>query len=65
MPGGKPAGIRCTQLDEHDRCLIFGRPTRPGVCSSLQPERTMCGDDREHALHWLGHLEKITTPNAA
>ncbi len=62
MPNGKPAGARCIQLDEHDQCLIFGHPERPSVCSSLQPERAMCGESRGHALRWLGHLEEITTP---
>ena len=23
MPAGKPAGVRCAQLDEHARCRIF------------------------------------------
>jgi hypothetical protein len=35
MPQGKPAGVRCIQLDEANRCRIFGRPERPAVCASL------------------------------
>ncbi|NGM88891.1 YkgJ family cysteine cluster protein [Parapusillimonas sp. SGNA-6] len=62
MPFGKPAGVRCVQLDENDQCRLFGRPERPSVCTSLQPERSMCGENREHALHWLGHLEAATAP---
>lgn len=62
MPNGKAAGIRCVQLDKNEQCLIFGHPERPSVCSSLQPESTMCGNNREHAIHWLSHLEKITAP---
>jgi hypothetical protein len=38
MPGGKPAGIPCVQLDEELRCRLFGRPERPAVCRQLQPE---------------------------
>ncbi|RTZ44391.1 YkgJ family cysteine cluster protein [Candidimonas sp. SYP-B2681] len=62
MPEGKAAGIRCVQLDDNEQCLIFGHPERPSVCSSLQPERTMCGESREHALQWLAKLEALTTP---
>lgn len=60
MPDGKPAGMRCVQLDEHERCRIFGHPERPAVCRSLRPEGQMCGDSREHAMHWLGWLETAT-----
>lgn len=62
MPNGKPAGVRCVQLDEHDRCRIFGRPERPAVCSSLQPDEAMCGDSREQAMRWLGWMEEQTGP---
>lgn len=62
MPHGKPAGVRCTQLDEHQRCRIFGRPERPAVCAALQPSPEMCGDSRTQALTWLGMLEADTTP---
>ena len=42
--------------------MIFGSPERPAVCSGLQPSTEMCGDSREHAMLWLGHLEKQTQP---
>ncbi len=64
MPFGKPAGVRCIQLDEDDRCRLFGLPERPSVCCSLQPGADMCGDSREHALRWLGWLEERTAPTA-
>ncbi len=60
MPRGKPAGVRCVQLDEANRCRLFGRPERPAVCASLRPEPVMCGDDRDHALRWLTRLEAAT-----
>lgn len=63
MPLGKPAGVRCVQLDEADRCRIFGHPERPAVCASLQPHEDMCGASREQALRWLGHLEHQTRPS--
>jgi len=46
MAGGKAAGLRCIQLDEADRCRLFGDPRRPAVCASLQPSAEMCGADR-------------------
>lgn len=60
MPTGKPAGVPCIQLDDEGRCKLFGLPERPAVCLSLQPELAMCGDNREHALHYLSRLENIT-----
>ena len=65
MPQGKPAGVRCLQLDEQQRCRLFGRPERPAVCASLQPEADMCGTTQAHAMKWLQRLEQRTRPNAA
>jgi Fe-S-cluster containining protein len=62
MPGGKPAGVRCAQLDDAERCLLFGRPERPAVCLSLMPSAEMCGSHREQAMHWLARLEVQTAP---
>ncbi|MCZ8234733.1 MAG: YkgJ family cysteine cluster protein [Inhella sp.] len=62
MPSGKPAGVRCVQLDEDERCRIFGHPDRPSVCSSLQPHPAMCGDRRVAAMLWLTTLEEETRP---
>ncbi len=62
MPDGKPAGMRCIQLDDEDRCKIFGRPERPAVCGSLKPSEDMCGGSREQALRWLGQLDAETRP---
>ncbi|HZY17403.1 MAG TPA: YkgJ family cysteine cluster protein [Ramlibacter sp.] len=60
MPQGKPAGVRCVQLDADNRCRIFGHPQRPAVCASLQPEPDMCGADAAAALHYLARLETLT-----
>jgi hypothetical protein len=62
MPQGKPAGVRCVQLDSDFRCALFGRPERPAVCASLMPTREMCGLNKEHALQWLAALEEATRP---
>jgi hypothetical protein len=61
MPLGKPAGVRCAQLDEDYRCRVFGLPGRPEVCGSLQACGEMCGDNREQALLRLEWLEKETS----
>ena len=60
MAGGKPAGVRCVQLDDANRCRIFGRPERPAVCLGLRPQAEMCGGSREHALRYLARLEELT-----
>jgi uncharacterized protein len=62
MPDGKPAGVRCVQLDAENRCRIFGRPERPAFCAGLQASAEMCGASREHAMAWLGKLEFETSP---
>lgn len=61
MPDGKPAGIRCIQLDDGNLCKIFGKPERPAVCGSLQPSYEMCGAHQEHALHYLSQLDALTS----
>lgn len=62
MPAGKPAGVRCVQLDEAGLCRLFGKPERPAFCSSLRPEEAMCGDSREAAMSLLTRLEIATRP---
>jgi Fe-S-cluster containining protein len=60
MPHGKPAGVRCMQLDEANRCKLFGKPERPEVCRRLKPEIAMCGSTRDEALRILSVLETAT-----
>ncbi|MFM9899785.1 MAG: YkgJ family cysteine cluster protein [Polaromonas sp.] len=64
MPGGKPAGVRCVQLDAANSCLIFGQPERPAVCGQLQPSAEMCADSAPAALAWLTQLERATCPGS-
>ena len=63
MPNGKPAGVRCLQLADDNRCLIFGQPERPAFCAGLQPSREMCGENRAAAMFWLSDLECATAPH--
>lgn len=60
----KPAGRPCVQLDAERRCRLFGRPERPAVCGSLQPDPEMCGDTPRQAMRWLRRLEGQTQPPA-
>ena len=62
MPQGKPAGVRCVQLDDDLRCRLFGKPERPAVCVSLRPSEDMCGANRAEAMQRLDALEVATTP---
>lgn len=62
MPDGKPAGLRCVQLDDALRCRLFGHPSRPVVCVSLRPGPEICGTDQVDALRLLDRLERATRP---
>lgn len=62
MAGGKPAGVRCVQLTEDNRCKLYGRPERPEVCKRLRPAPEMCGSSFEEALRYLTELEALTAP---
>jgi len=62
MPGGKPAGVRCVQLSDDNRCRLFGLPERPAVCVSLRPSLEMCGQSAEEAYTYLFRLERVTRP---
>lgn len=66
MARGKPAGVRCVQLDHDNRCMLFGDPRRPLVCVNLRASVEMCGADvgvaatRIHAMTFLTALERAT-----
>ncbi len=60
MEGGKPAGVRCVQLTDDNRCRLFGLPERPAVCVRLRPTEEMCGASAEDAMTYLIQLEAAT-----
>ncbi len=62
LPYGKPAGARCVQLTDDNRCRLFGRSERPAVCVALQPNEEMCGRSAGDALAYLTALEALTRP---
>ena len=63
MPQGKPAGVRCVQLDDANRCRLFGKPERPPVCSRLKAEPVMCGRDAAEAMRTLAAWEIASAPD--
>ncbi|WP_155833612.1 YkgJ family cysteine cluster protein [Halomonas sp. BC04] len=60
MPDGKPAGVRCVQLDDDNLCRLFGDPQRPAVCERFGFDPSLCGDDRQQALERISALEQAT-----
>lgn len=60
MPGGKPAGVRCAQLDEANLCRLFGDPRRPEVCARFDYDPELCGEHRDEALSRIEALELAT-----
>ncbi|HEX3030369.1 MAG TPA: YkgJ family cysteine cluster protein [Clostridia bacterium] len=62
MPNGKPAGTRCIQLTDDNKCKIFGKPERPKVCRSLKPSAELCGHSYIEAEAYLEQLETTTKP---
>ena len=60
MPMGKPAGIRCVQLDENNMCRLFGDPRRPDVCHRFDFDIEVCGESRESAIALITELEHMT-----
>ncbi|WP_346798434.1 YkgJ family cysteine cluster protein [Halomonas sp. Bachu 37] len=60
MPEGKPAGVRCVQLDANNLCRLFGRADRPAVCERFGFDPHVCGTDRYQAIRILSELESLT-----
>ena len=65
MPEGKPAGERCIQLDDLNRCQIFGLPERPRVCLQFSATADVCGKADEEAFALLRWLEEDTLPQGS
>ncbi|WP_106477017.1 YkgJ family cysteine cluster protein [Phytohalomonas tamaricis] len=60
MPEGKPAGMRCIQLDGNNLCRLFGDPKRPAVCLRFDYDHDICGQTRDDAIANLVWLESVT-----
>jgi len=62
MPQGKPAGMRCVNLNLENLCTIWGQPNFPEVCQKFTASKWVCGSDHLEALNLLTDLEALTTP---
>ncbi len=63
MPGGKPAGVVCVNLDPFTyECTIWGAPDYPEVCRAFTATAELCGSSRDQALDRLADLEFRTRP---
>jgi Fe-S-cluster containining protein len=60
MPNGKPAGVRCIQLSDDNKCRLFNKKERPSICVRFQPSEEMCGKTAEEAYAYLERMEKET-----
>ncbi|WP_394127207.1 YkgJ family cysteine cluster protein [Vibrio hepatarius] len=60
MPNGKPAGVRCIQLNNENLCSLFGKAERPKVCHQFKACPVICGTTTQQALDNITELEIIT-----
>lgn len=60
MPDGKPAGVRCIQLNADNYCKLFGLPERPEVCTQFDATEDACGNNQTEALTRISWLETNT-----
>ena len=61
MPDGKPAGVRCINLDESNNCQIHTAGNYPDVCKNFTASIDMCVDNNEFAFDYLKKLEEFAT----
>jgi uncharacterized protein len=62
MPHGKPAGVRCVNLDDTNRCRVWKTELFPAVCRGFLPLADVCGSSAADALTRIGELERLTRP---
>ena len=62
MPNGKPGGVRCVNLDENNRCRIWGQPGYPAACRNFTPNLEFCGSSNEEAMELIAEFERKTQP---
>ena len=60
MPNGKPAGVRCIQLNDDNLCKIFDKPERPAVCGQFKADIDICSKSDNKAMNNLIELENLT-----
>jgi len=60
MPQGKPAGVRCVNLDSENLCSLYQKAERPEVCIAYTATAELCGSSRDEALKLIAKLEVMT-----
>jgi uncharacterized cysteine cluster protein YcgN (CxxCxxCC family) len=60
MPAGKPAGVRCANLNDRNECMLYGKRERPAFCTGWQPTPEYCGRRFDQAMSNLATLERDT-----
>lgn len=61
MPNGKPAGVRCINLNDENLCKIFGLVSRPKLCDQFKAELETCGENAAQAFINITLLEQQTS----
>lgn len=62
MPNGKPAGVRCVNLDDANNCTIHNTKLYPAICRSFPTDKEMCGTTNEYAYKYIEEMENTTKP---
>jgi len=60
MPNGKPAGVRCVNLNDDNGCMIHLSEDYPSICKSFKANIELCGDTNEDAKKNIAELEQLT-----
>lgn len=55
-PNGKAAFERCKNLNDQNRCTIWGTNLYPKTCAGFKAEKLVCGDHDEEAFETLSKL---------
>jgi hypothetical protein len=61
MPFGKPAGIRCINLNDKNLCEIHEKDNYPLVCRNFKMNYETCGKSAKQAINKLERLERLTS----
>ena len=57
-PNGKPSGVRCKNMNEHNVCNIHNSDEYPQVCKNYKADIVFCGDSFEESKKILIELNK-------
>lgn len=58
-PNGKPAGVRCKNMNEKNVCNIHNTDEYPKVCQKYEAEKEFCGDTFEESEKILKQIMQL------